>query len=368
MRVHGSTAVVVVAFVLAALLIYWLLSNLERVSIEGHTGYAAEARNNNLLAAEKLLAALGLTPRSFASLDHLPPVSTTLLLPVSRRQLSLARSDEIGAWVESGGHLLVVAAPSDEKGSNDPLLERFDVRGEYHEGAGDESEPTKVFVAGMSKPLNVSFSAESSLSTQARALVRNEFGVHAVSLNVGRGRLTVLSDYGFVVNRQIEDNDNAAFLWYLVTLEPFKSVWLIYGSDPVSLWQRVIGVAWQTMISCAVLCLLIFWSVVKRFGPLLPGVAPARRKLLEHIEASGRFLWKHGQAAALIDDLRQSLLHSMEFSHPGWVASPDLAQRLAKVSGLNADVVQRALEVDVVKDQHNFVQTIKILEIIRQQL
>jgi hypothetical protein len=56
----------------------------------------------------------------------------------------------------------------------------------------------------------------------------------------------------------------------------------------LALWQNfqpgLIGLA------CALLMLL--WSAVRRFGPILPEPDLERRSLIEHIDASGRWLWK----------------------------------------------------------------------------
>ena len=367
MKTRATTAVIVVAVVLIGWIAIWLISNIERVPIEGRSGYASEARNNRLLAAEMLFAAFGLKTRGFAHVGALPPISTTVLMPVSRRWFSLQRTEELGVWVESGGHLIVVGAPANEEGSNDPLLERFGVIGEYSHGE-ESFALASVTTRDGEEPLRVSFSTSFQLSTSEQPLASNESGIHAVSLHVGEGRLTVLSDYRFAQNRQIEDDDNAAFLWYLVTLEPRDSVWLFYGDDSASLWERIMTTGWQILASGLIVGVLMLWSAATRFGPVLPETAVSRRGLLEHIEASGRFLWKHDQGAALVDDLRHSLLSSMEFTHPGWSSSTEFPRRLSDLSGLRADVVRQALEAETVNDEHEFVNMIKTLETIRRHL
>ena len=52
--------------------------------------------------------------------------------------------------------------------------------------------------------------------------------------------------------------------------------------------------------------LLIAWlfGAVRRFGPMQPVPPPARRRVLEHIEAAGHFLWKQNQRHRLVEGVR----------------------------------------------------------------
>ena len=368
MKVRPVTIVIAAAALLVGLFSVWFLTNFDRVPVERDRGYALEARNNSLLAAERLLGALGLNVEGHLLLDELPSVATTVFLPGSRRKYSEERIERLGVWVEAGGHLIVVAASADEEGSNDPLLERYGVIGYHDEDEDGAARSVDAELAGDGPILRVTFSPELQLMTTARVLAGDGERTHAVSLDVGHGRLSVLSDAAFARNREIENHDNAAFLWYLATLEPHQTMWLFRGSEVSSLWERLMSSAWQVIASAAALVLVILWGASRRFGPLLPEGELPRRRLLEHIEASGRFLWKHGQGGALVEDLRHAVLRLIEFRHPGWTSSPDLARRLAELGGYSTQVVSRALEVKAVKDENEFMQTIRIWETIRKKL
>jgi hypothetical protein len=58
-------------------------------------------------------------------------------------------------------------------------------------------------------------------------------------------------------------------------------------------------------LACALA--MLFWASVRRFGPLLPEPSTERRSLIEHIDASGRWLWKAPRG-------RELLLHAVRAS------------------------------------------------------
>jgi hypothetical protein len=94
----------------------------------------------------------------------------------------------------------------------------------------------------------------------------------------------------------------------------------------------------------------------------------ARRRLLEHIEASGRFLWTHGQQAELIEAMRESLRRSLQFRHPGWSTSEDLYRKLAAMTGLPTGAVRAALAETPPTDEQSFTETMRVLEMVRKHL
>lgn len=95
---------------------------------------------------------------------------------------------------------------------------------------------------------------------------------------------------------------------------------------------------------------------------------PTRRRLLEHIEASGRFLWRYGQSEQLLHAVQVSLLRNLEYRHPGGNASNDLHRKLAQVSGFTDKEVKLALTQREVSEEHLFTQMVRALELIRNRL
>jgi hypothetical protein len=125
------------------------------------------------------------------------------------------------------------------------------------------------------------------------------------SFSVGKGRVVALSDLTFLNNRSIGDLDHAEFAWRLATGAPDPKPALIFlrVASP-SLWEWLTENAWPVLAAATVLLLAWLARIVPRFGPLEPEPAPVRRSLLEHLRASGRYIWSRGSANALIDAVR----------------------------------------------------------------
>jgi hypothetical protein len=123
-------------------------------------------------------------------------------------------------------------------------------------------------------------------------------------------------------------------------------------------------------VSAGVLLLIWLWYASMRFGPVLPAPALARRRLLEHIEASGRFLWRGGQAERLLKGVRQSLYRTLELRHPAWASLPsaELYRRLAELARVPKDEVQNALLYIHAGNEHEFTKVISTLEHLRKSL
>ena len=195
-------------------------------------------------------------------------------------------------------------------------------------------------------------------------------GIYLVRLALGRGVLTVLADGGFFSNRRIAENDHAAYLWRVAQLGDTRPVWLVYNDSMPPLHRWLMQHAWTALIAGTMWLLLWLWAASRRFGPL-QAIAPlTRRRLLDHVEAAGRFLWRAGQGERLLKGARQALYRALELRHPAWAAlsSQDLYQRLAELSGVPQEQVQGALLYTHLGSEHEFTHVIQTLERIRKSL
>jgi hypothetical protein len=96
--------------------------------------------------------------------------------------------------------------------------------------------------------------------------------------------------------------DHAELGWRLASAQPVL-LYLRMRSPPLLDWiQRD---AWPVAVAAALLLLLWLARIIPRFGPLEPAEEPPRRSLLEHIVASGRFLWSRGAGASLLEAARE---------------------------------------------------------------
>jgi hypothetical protein len=118
--------------------------------------------------------------------------------------------------------------------------------------------------------------------------------------------VTVLPSFAFLMNRSIGEFDHAEFGWRLgAGRDGARPVMLFLKMDSPPFLDWLWREAWTVVIAAAMLLALWLARIVPRFGPLAPDPAPVRRSLLEHIVASGRFLWSRGQAAYLLEALRE---------------------------------------------------------------
>ena len=367
MRISAGFVFSVIGALAVGSILIWFWFSFDRVPIERVGKPAREARVNSLLAAELLLREFGKEVHGLSRLNQTPPVGGTLFLPASRRGLSDELIENLNAWVRGGGHLVVVA-PSQEERGKDRILDDWGISGREQ---ADSQSMVRVQIKGWEKPIELQFFQVFEVYeavTGSEDWVESELGTHVLRIPSGEGHLTVLSDYSFATNDLIGEHDHAAFLWHLLSQNQSREVWLVHGLDSPSLWDHLLNDAWMVLVSVALLMVLMIWISCRRFGPLIPNQSLKRRRLLEHIEASGRFLWRYRQSEELLHAVQASLLRSLEFRHPGWSASADLHRKLAQASGFTQKAVTLALTQREVREEHTFTEMVKTLELIRNRL
>ncbi|MCG6860287.1 MAG: DUF4350 domain-containing protein [Chromatiaceae bacterium] len=322
------------AAILVAASLSWFFENFERRDREIDTGYSAAARRNPFLAAERFLARLDMEVESISGRDRLrdlPPSSDTLVVN-ALGVLNWERRDALHRWIERGGHLVVEAeAPWDETklldGHTEDFLDFYGVRLRETENPPEEFDPDEEVLAAITigdYRLEVGFtgrfyledaSGEGSISAARRHVVAAGHP-RLLQYDVGDGTLTVTSDNTFLTNRHLGSHDHAFFLALLVAPPDGGKVWLLYDSGMpwlgALLWQR----APFAMISGSGLLVLGIWYLGGRLGPLLPRSAGNRRDLLAHLQASGIFLWTHGQGGWLTKSSGEYIAQAWLRHHP----------------------------------------------------
>lgn len=288
----------------------------DRVPYQDYVGYRGAARINTLLAAQRFLARTGARARGFASLQGLPPTAATLVLPTPRVSLSSTRHRELLDWVRAGGYLIVVSWTLKGEGGADPLLDPLgieQVHGNPENGksckvSDDDIRLTDVTFRGSS--LKVHFDPHYGFKATPAEIawkVDDEHGIHALSLALGRGRLTALTDADFMTNEGIGLHDHAAFLWHLVRMAGQRAeIWLVHTEDMPSLFELLWQRANPVIIAAALLLAALFFAAMPRFGPVLAAPLLARKRLDEHILASGWFLWRQRHSASLLAAVREA--------------------------------------------------------------
>ena len=391
----------------------------EKREIEIERGVSEEARRNPYLALGRLLGRMGHTVVAESNperLGELPEPPATLILPTSRATISAERSEALLEWVSRGGHLAVVTyslwsdpeSPHEDEeeegspGRPDWILDRFGLRQmpglpppEPHDEQEQAEEPpppppsfAELFTGELpepdreaswasfdgTRPLEVGFSPHFRwLDPEGVAVwsVAGPSGVHLIELRHGLGRISAFTSEEPLLNRWIDERDNAEFAvrWLRRDAAANGPIWIFYEEDWPSLFALVRRYAMPALIAGAVLVFAWLWSTVFGFGPVLPEPSRARRAWLEHLDAAGRFQWRHDRGRALLAGMRAEVERRLRERHPGWRELPERerAERIAERAGLSPAEVEHVL-AGTAGGARGFAASVSALERIRAAL
>ena len=369
--------------VLLGWLTFWFFDNFERRMADVYVGYHGEAKHNPVLATRRFLRQMGIPAETLPSLLPMvpPPEDETLVIATSRTTLYAPQIDELLAWINQGGHLIVAAradqSADEEDRIEDELLEKLGVavyKPELTPAEVREQTSTPTNVPLDNKIMQVSFRPSTlleNIAVREGLLLKDDLGIRLIHAEYGKGNFTVVSDLGFITNEKIGKFDHAEFLWRLLHLDgEVSKVWLAHREDMPPLWEWLWQRAWMVIISFALVIIAWCCSRVMRFGPILIQPPPARKSLLEHIEASGRFLWRQGQQQRLMSGVEHALKHRLLALHPGWASydNPRQLHILSEISRLSQSQIQTVLTEPPTEKPQRFARKVQLLELIRKKL
>jgi hypothetical protein len=325
-RVRIFFSVGIVALI--ALGVLWFRVTFERVQAKEWVGASGEARLRQFLAAERFAERMGWRAselRSLPALDALPAAGV-LLLPNRRQALTGERMAELVRWVERGGHLI---AEAEYLGVPDPLLDSLNVQ---RADGPPGMKPLRVELPQTGRRLTVFLPGAMKL-VSAEGDVRLRIGDQLISFARGQGIVTVASSLHFARNRAIGANDHAELLWHLLALTPGRELVVYFRPERLSLWGFLTEHAAPVLAAGALLLALWLWSIVPRFGPVAPDAPPGRRRLLDHLRASGRYYWTKGLRARLVVAARDAALRRIARAQPDF-ATASQGERVSRLASL----------------------------------
>jgi len=309
---------------------YWLYDGFERVPAKEWVGPSGEARLNPFLAAGRFAVRMGMPSRELRSLPELdgfaaPPMAGGVLIMPNRRQaLEEARIVRILTWVAGGGHLI---AEAELLGVDDPLLERLKVKRE-----SGKTLPKPLAVELQGRRFAVTFRDAMAVNpTTPKTLASAAGKVHV--FQYGKGAVTVVTSLHFARNHLIGAEDNAAFLWALATLTPASELRVYFRPERLSLWDFLARNALPALVAAGLLLFAWLWRIAPRFGPVAPDAPPARRRLLDHLRASGRYYWAKGLRSRLVVAARDAALFRLARAQPDF-ATATQAEKISRLSSL----------------------------------
>jgi hypothetical protein len=335
----------IVLLAVAALGVVWFFDTYERVTDKEWVGYSGEARRNQYLAAERLLARMGVAARHVRTIPELKelPVNGTLLLPDHREALTPDAHAALLRWVEGGGHLIV---EDEDYRVPDPILDALGVVRKPVK-APAKVPPIEAKLPHAPAAMKVEMHSLQSLEAPHAAVrVAGNQATHLLHFARGRGQVTVLNDLDFLRNRSIGRLDHAEFLWQIVRFQPDAPALFVFDNPQrlsLAVWLR--DNAWAVLAAAALLLVFWLWRIASRFGPTAPDPEPARRRLLDHLRASGRFQWSRGGGSALVEAAREAALRRVGRAYPDFAGLTRAEQeaRLVALFGIRADDAHKVI-------------------------
>lgn len=306
---------------------FWFLNTFELKETEEYVGFRGEAKTNSLFAAHLFLKRMGIPAERKNTLATLPDTDTVLLVDTQRYTLSRQKIDEILSWVEQGGHLITRARVPAERSieetlppKDDPLQTLLGVTTGKHIIPEEDDLPLKAELSGMPHALEVDpeffYALETSTEGQAYPQKYTD-AAWLLEKNWGEGRVTLVANLDFIENPALNSYDHAEFLWHMVHSlhDTPKAIWMIHQDDMPPLWMLIWEHAWALILTLTCLIPLTILALSPRFGPRIPTPQPERRRILEHIHASGLFMWQRYTRQG--DTQYQPFINKIEQLYPG---------------------------------------------------
>lgn len=351
----------------------WFLSTHERKQETEKLPPRGEATYNPLYALKLALRAQGQVVVSRQRLDvaemALRPGDTVVLLG-DPRTVTPAQWDDLFAFVDAGGHL-VLRLPGWQQGVNPAgaLAEWLPIEPLLMPG-----RCLSLRIPGQPDHVEFCRAPRFRLADDARPLAawRNDKGLHAYArFAQGRGTVDLAGSLEMLDNRSLRDVPHQMFARQLLAPGWGQGRFhLVYAADMPPLWRWLLDHAWRALLPLALALLGWLWMRSQRFGPLLPGPAPARRSLLEHLQASGEHLLRYGRLSTLHRAMRDAVLDRLRRRDPLAAALEGDARAalVAQRSGLGVREVRAALDTRPPRDPREFRERIARLIDLRTRL
>ncbi|WP_426107619.1 DUF4350 domain-containing protein [Massilia sp. TSP1-1-2] len=222
--------------------------------------------------------------------------------------------------------------------------------------------------AGYRLELNAGYTKLISMPGARQALWSDDDASTVRVYAEAKGKIVMLAD-DFFNNRELREHDHGELLLALAALnQASRQVTIVQNLDAVP-WYRLLWKHYSmALLALAALLALLFWAGVRRFGPVLPQSAIERRSLMEHIDASGAWLWKaEGGRQVLLDAARQDTLDIIRRRAPALFRLPqgELYAALARLCALPEVHVSQALNQAAASTSLHFTRQIRILQELR---
>lgn len=374
----------------------YLYQHLEKKTEWVYHPPAEDAVRQDYLAADRLLTRLGRPPVWISTLPELRQLPThSVLMLLDQNEPDTRQVEALQQWVRQGGHLII--GYEDMRGETSMLasfgLNLIDLTRDNSNALQGTKENVMVLNPGQ-RLLGPAPLGELVWEPQAdQALSHDTPGKHwgneddilLVDMPVGQGHLTALPStrlfkYNAQGVAQFEINYNywgslghqqhATSLYRLTRLHyPEGTLALLPDLRDPSLWGWLVRNAHRVLWVFLVWLLIWLWRIIPRVGTLLPEAPRARRSLLEHLSASGRYLWHRRGHAILLDAIRHRIQQRLRRRHPHLAILQGQSQlvAIAEHTGLPLSQLQTAL-IGLPPQRHELLQALQTLQRLYRRL
>lgn len=185
----------------------------------------------------------------------------------------------------------------------------------------------------------------------------------------GKGHIVLVAE-NYFNNHMLARYDHAELLLQVMQLNDVPHKLTIIQHLSNRQWYEKLWDHFSLMLmSLALLLALLLWAAVRRFGAVLPLPEPERRALLEHVDASGRWLWqveKGGQT--MLDAMRKLVDKTLSRRVPQLVrmSHEEQLEFLAQATRMNRLALELALFKPVATLPQQFIRQIYTLQQLRK--
>lgn len=355
-----------VAVVLGALG-YWIGQHVERVDTPQDLGPTEVALRQPYFAAQRVLENLGQRVMRVQTVaDAYPDAHDTVLQPVLDMGESPAiLNNQLAAVANGATWIINVDDVISAQGWASNTAYVHMLRGLGVMPARSTSYAARAAIELPGTAYGLQISAPPAPVLHAPRMIAADNGRNQIIVIAhGAGRVVLLTSDTLLKTRVIGQKDNAEVLWQLTRLNGAQRVWLVTEGQSIPWYQRLWHSAAPMLLVLLALLLLSLWRVSWRFGPLLPPAQPVRRSLIEHLEACGRWYWQQRKQHVLLEACRAQLRRSLQrhLPHLAAMPAPQLAPRLAQISGRDEHAIGVALTANGDHAPQHFTDQIALLQ------
>ncbi|TRY30708.1 DUF4350 domain-containing protein [Aliiglaciecola sp. M165] len=385
---HRQGIIVKVILTLMALVIgLYLYNSIEVYEETVSSGFEAEALQQEFLAAQAFLqlhdknVELEDDYRALyadSSKGVYPQYDHTVILSEGEIALSSALKDQILAWVEQGGHLiLALNASSEEDGFRaNALINHLNVGIDWlptdeFGGSTTEQYPTEIVNSDdqvLMVNLENSYRLALPESESITYSVGDEDGITFAQMEMGQGLITLLTEVYIWNNYQIDEEDNVELLALLVGNSP--KVYIFSAKELPHWFSLLMDFAPYFIWVGSGLILVMMWRAAVRFGPVLYEGESYFSPFSVHIKASGEYYWRAGKQKELIEDVRRGIFAALYHKRPVCRGADKsiVVKHLCQISEWPEDIIDELMFSQKSLNENQFSQRIASLQTLRKML